>query len=78
MQSHAKMQLYQLAEFLSRVFGSSYYFAFYDAEDLAMRRTTFSIGEETLQQTIACTELVQKVVREDLESSVYYQLNIGQ
>lgn len=65
MQSSEKNQLYHFAEFLSNIFGSSYHFSFYDVEELAMRRATFSVGDISLQQSIACTELVRKAVRED-------------
>ena len=75
MDSHARLHLYQLAEFLSHVLGPSYHFAYYDAEDIALRRATFAVGEESLQQSISCTELVRRVSMEDLDANVYYQLN---
>lgn len=68
------MHLYQMTEFLSRVFGPSYHFAYYDAEDLAARRATFAVGEENLQLSAACAELVRKFAVETPEANQFYQL----
>ena len=78
MDCHERLHLYQMAEFLSHVFGPAYHFAYYDAEDIAMRRATFVIGEENLQKSIACTELVRKLTLEEQDANIYYKLGMEQ
>ena len=78
MKGSTTLNLRQFSEFLSQVFGSAYSFSYYDAEDLAMNRASFRIGEKSIQQDMACTELVRKLRREAPETGEDYKILAGQ
>jgi len=76
MDSHAKLCLYQMMQFMSQIFGPAYHFAYYDAEDLPAFRPTFSMGEEPVQNGISRTELVRQLVLEGPDPLKSYQLDL--
>lgn len=76
MDSHAKLCLYQMMQFISQILGPTYHFAFYDAEDLPTFRPTFSMGEEPVQNSISRTALVRQIVLEGADPRESYQLGL--
>lgn len=72
MKDTMRLDLRQFSEFLSHVFGSAYSFSYYDAEDLAMNRASFRIGEKNIQQDMACSELIRKLRRTALDTEDEY------
>lgn len=77
MQTYERIQWYQLVEFLSQVLGPAYSFAFYELEDIMMRRTTFTFGDLSLKQSISCTEYIYRLLQNELDLNQYYELDIG-
>ena len=72
MDSHARLYLYQMMQFLSQVVGPTYHFSYYDAKDIPACRATFSFGEETLQDNISRTELVKRIASGEMDTKENY------
>ena len=76
MDTHARVCLYQMTQFLSQVFGPTYHFAYYDIEDLSACRTTFSVGEESPHNNISRTELIKQYAMEAPDFQEPFQLAV--
>ena len=78
MNSHAGLSLYQMTQFFSQIFGPTYHFAYYDPEGILANKATFSVGEETPQNSMARAELVKRIASGEMEVQGTYLLATGQ
>lgn len=78
MKESTTLNPWKIAEFLSQVFGAAYSFSYYDAEDLAMNRVSFRVGETSYQQDLACTELLRKIRMEEPDAGLDYKIHASQ